>query len=276
MNSRWTVNDLERFHDDDLPSERREALRADLMRDAALRERLAHVRAVDALVCDTLTGDSDRHAPGEFARVAGAHSRRRVSLGAWSALAATLFLAGAAAVYTLGRGGADRIDDTPTLVDAVETAPNPREGLLIARYERGATMHADIPDGAQSEGAPAPTTLRASFESMLDRGDLGGALALVLGADTDDLRAEAWVAIGERVRSGAAAEELLDALPASAQVDVIGAWALRPSLRPASFERLARLSATTDPDVRERVRALRDELSHHPDLRAWLLSYAAR
>ena len=273
MTRPWTDHDLERYHDADLPASERDALSRDLMRDAALRERLNRVRELDTLAREALLGDFA--GPTTAMRGARAATLRRRHV-AWR-LGAGLAACAAAALLVLVRPAAHAPAPAPHVASIVVATADPlpdpadaREGLLLVR----ASARWETP--APRVDAPRAPTLRERVDSLVREGDPRGALALLTDADADGAAvSSALLAIGEGVRSGDTARELLASLPIERQIEACRAWVERPALRPVAFEWLASLERSSSPEASGMARALRDDLSHRPELRPWLLSYAA-
>lgn len=261
----WTDLDLERFHDGDLPDADRDALAGDLRRDSRLRERLAGVIALDAQVRSALLGE----APARSPRLT---LRGPILFGSIAAVAAASLALAFAASIMLG----SRRAEVPPQIAAAPPAPDQEQIVRDAfRNAREYGIRLTVREAPAAEPAqPVPDPTREAMLAMLDRGDFDGAL-LAMRADATPDRA-LWQAVGERIRSGLAAEEILAALAPEEQIAVCRAWVERPSLRPVTFAWLARLGASTDPAVRAAVTDLRNDLAQQPDLRPWLRSYASR
>jgi hypothetical protein len=129
-----------------------------------------------------------------------------------------------------------------------------------------------LPDPQPS--VPSPAAAAASrlgpFETALRAGDSEQAVRLYQGLGDSDRRA-AGEALGRAVRSAAAAEAVLDALPAAEQVALAAKWAESGLVRPVAFARLRELLG--DQAAAPAVRQAAAELARNPDLHAWLHSY---
>ncbi|TVQ59471.1 MAG: hypothetical protein EA379_10795 [Phycisphaerales bacterium] len=280
MTRPWSDHELERYHDADLPAADRDALSADLMRDAALRERLSHIRELDGYARAALLDDAP------LPRRAGpAGPRARFALGALgvaacAALAFGAFTAIRALVPTTGPASEHSTLALTPPEPPAPPAPRPlAAGDAVAKAEAREGLLLVVTNVARTEPAPvvaqAGPTLGERIDERMRRGDAAGAIGLLAEADGAVL-ASALTALGDRVHSGEAARELLATLPVAQQVEACRAWVERPSLRPIAFEWLASLERAADDDARESARALRRDLAQRPELRAWLLSYAAR
>ncbi|MBL0920643.1 MAG: hypothetical protein IBJ10_00785 [Phycisphaerales bacterium] len=265
----WSDHDLERFIDDDLAPDARERLGEALRADASLRARLAAIIEADATIRAALlqAPTAGRTAPPSGVGRAG--SLRRWGMGLAAAAAVALAAIGALRL---------RAGSKPDVSAPIAAAPEPdastsllamarTEGILIASAPEGSAR----PRPARPEREPTP---EEALLALLERDELSAALAMLQsqpsGAESDGL----WAAFGRRLTSGRAAQEALLALPPERQIDACRAWAAHPSLRPATFEWLARLGASGDESVRRAVAALRLEMHARPELRPWLLSYA--
>ncbi len=268
--NRWTEQDLERFIDDDLPAEARAALAEALRADGELRSRLGAIIDADCAIRDALVGQA-AHPLG----VGQLRWRLGLTRGIVAAAALLALLSGG--WWALTHAPAFRPSPIADAQPAPVDAPSPAQTLAAARTQGLliAVTHnerAPTPEPAQAiaEGTTARTLLK-----MLDEGDLDGALAMLRARPGGAEGSELWLAFGQRLSSGQAAQEVLLSLPAGRQVEVCRAWALQPSLRPVTFEWLARLGESEDASVRAAVRSLRAELAEHPELRSWLRSYAS-
>lgn len=260
--TRWTDTDLEAYHDGELPRAEREALTSDLFTDSALRARLASLRTLDRLAAEALAG-----APRLPEHSTSPMRLRAVWLVAGAAAAAAM-----AALGVWISAGAVK-PAAPLAASPVERAAEPSspdaraesEGLLLAVVPARASAMAPLTP-------PAPADRAERVGALIDRGDLAAAL--------DALRerpaADAFIALGERLRSGDAAREILATLSPDQQVEACEAWAAAPSLRYVAFDWLSRLARGGDRETADAIASLRDRLAQNPDLKPWLASYSLR
>ncbi len=255
MTTRWTELDLERFHDDAMPADERAGLADDLRRDADLRARLGAVIALDHRARAALTVEPQ--APLTTLRI-----RPAARIAAVLAVLST----GAIAWFSL----------VPMRVPVSPEAVANAEMRLLNEARAGGLLIAvvtDAPPVIAPEAPPASPSDRVL--AMLDADDLSGAVAAIHTNADAASAAAMWRAVGERLRTGQAAEDVLASVDPETQIEACRAWAAHPTLRPVTFEWLARLGASTDPDIRAAVASLRAEFASRPELQSWLRSYAA-
>lgn len=246
----WTTLDLELYADDALPPESRERLSAALREDPALRERLAGVGRVDGLARRALETPPAASAP---ALRTGVPWRRVAALAACLALAALALKAALRAPVAPLDPATNRAPGTPWS----RATPSAVRVVL--------SLPATAARGRASDAVPP-----ADLTSALAVGDVDRAAAVIAAADGEARDAQ-YRALGEMIRSAAAAEQVLDRLSPAEQLEACRRWAEQPRLRPAAFARLDRLSRS--PELAREFALVISTLAERPELQAWVRSY---
>jgi hypothetical protein len=275
--SRWTTEDLERFHDEQLDEPQRTALSEDLRRNPQLRDRYATVRRIDELMRAALTAEEgvERNEP-----------RRIVAPYAARALAAACLLIAVSSYWWFPRGGAlsterqaahhlhgDRVDE-PT--ESAYRAVRVVFSLPVRKAQREPAGAAEPPpeSDVSADAAEAGQREAPNFLARLDAAITGQRIeeTLELLADASDgQRAAGYQYLGELLRSASVAEQILDRLSPAEQVQVCAHWAGEPAVQSVAFSRLHRLS--TEPTLSKDVRIVVDKLARNPALHSWLRGY---
>jgi hypothetical protein len=275
--SRWTTEDLERFHDEALDEPQRTALSEDLRRDPQLRDRYAGVRRVDELMRAALTTEegAERSEP-----------RRLMAPYAVRALAAACLLIAVSSYWLFPRGGtsstmqqsADRLEGDP-VGEPARAAYRPIRVVFSlpgrkAQHEPAGAIEPPAESDVRADSVPAGQREAPNFLARLN-----AAIADQRIEETLDLLADAsagqraagYQYIGELLRSATVAEQILDRLSPQEQVQVCAHWAGEPAVQPVAFSRLHRFS--TEPSLSKDVRIVVGKLARNPALHSWLRGY---
>lgn len=283
--SRWSDQQVELFHDRELPAELAERFEADLCSDSSLLARLDSVASLDRGVRRVLlTAPQERTA-------AGPRLGLLVRLGTL-ALAAAVILAvlwpmpGVDPPAGAIRERADAGGQAPAVSDPARSAG---QSELLERAGVRVLASMNVPVKRLPEAnpvrerptrrppeAPSPEALASPGPApadLLASGDIDGFLAKLRQTPADQ-RDAAFDLLGGTLRSALTAEGVLDRLTPEEQLAVCSVWAREPRLRPVTFARLARLQANTE--LRDRVAEIVGQLSESRELLAWVRSYGLR
>lgn len=195
--------DLERFHDGDLDGEREADLRSALFRDAALRNRLAEIRDVDATIRDALAEPSS------------APARSRVLLWRRVGAAAAMIAIAATSVVLVSRNPKQtlRIETASTNAPAAPAYEPVRVVLSVPVHAVRPSLAARPREAADELVKPAGVRTPAPNPGM-----------------------------SELVRSAMTARAFLDDLSPSEQLAVSRDWAVSGTQPAVAFARLRELS----------------------------------
>jgi hypothetical protein len=279
----WSDEQVELFHDQELPAELAARFESDLRSDGSLQRRLASVSSLDRAVRrELLTAPVPRSAPG----------RGR----AWLAVLGTAALAAAVIVAAIWPAPVARPAGTGREgppAGPIASAKGLRTDLIgdqnLEQPGEEVLASLSVPVKRSAAGAPPrvrpqrakPSLLSPEISSpaepplgdLLASGDVDGFLAQLRRTPLEQ-RDAAFGLLGGTLRSALTAEGVLDRLTPEEQLAVCSVWAREPHLRPVTFARLAALQ--TNIELRDRVADLVGQLSESRELLAWVRSYGLR
>ena len=274
--NRWTTQDLELFHDEEMEEPRRSQLSEDLRRDPQLRERYATVRRVDDLMRAGITeGKSAERRRWEW----------RIPLRMPAAAAAGLLIT-VTAVWWFASVHKPVGDVSVVDLHVPDEPESPAEGEYRAvRVVFSLPLRTDSRslDGEREVGSDAERGHRVVAVAMREDTDFLLRLNRAIGAgrieetldllerSSDEQRAAAYRYIGDLLRSASVAEQILDRLSPPEQVAACGQWAREPVVRSVAFNRLRSLSKREE--LAGEVKLVLDKLAQDPTLSSWLRSY---
>lgn len=264
----WTDEDLELFHDGELPEPLRGEVSADLLVDDGLRARLADIEALDKLVGRELTRPGGNAVIGSLLTL-----RLMVRLGAAAAVLTlgTWLLWTGTHVGSTSRKGGGPVQTAANVDGGVTTAsaPSARPAVVLAEIRLPASTNYEVERHA-SPVQIEPASTAVPVADLLARGDVDG-VAAALARLPDAERPNGYAALGSALQSAMTAERVLDRLSPAEQVEVCAAWAADARLRVVAFERLALLQERAE--LRLRLSQVAGELARSRDLAPWVRSY---